>query len=76
MSYIVPLEMPKTCSECFFLSKSEYIGIGKGLYKRICCCNLAPENIQDPYRTFEWFCDNKEKWCPLIDNTHTKGEDD
>lgn len=76
MSYIVPLEMPQTCFECFLLSEPEYIGVGKGLYKRICRCKLAPENIQDPYRNVEWFCDNKEKWCPLIENTHTKGEDD
>lgn len=68
MSYIVPLEIPKTCIECFLLSEPEYISVGKGLHKRICCCKLAPENIQDPYRNAEWFCDNKEKWCPFDRN--------
>lgn len=76
MSYIIPLEMPTTCGDCFFLSKPEYIGVGSCLYKKICRCRLSPENIEDPYREVEWFLENKEKWCPLIDNTHTKREVD
>ena len=63
--YVVPEEIPECCAECPFRSQSEEIPVGRGVYKKICRCLLAPEEIEDPWRDLEWTCDHKEEWCPL-----------
>lgn len=74
MPYIVPMEMPKTCIDCPFISKAEEVsaGIG-GIYKKICRCIIAPEEIEDPYYNLHWLINNKPEWCPLKDK-EMKGE--
>lgn len=62
---IVPIEMPETCSVCPFRTTSEYIQVGDGLYKRISCCQFAPDSLEDPWRNVQWQMKNKEDWCPL-----------
>lgn len=68
---IVPMEMPATCGECPFCGDTQELAIGKGVYKKIGRCRLAPEEIEDPWRDIYWQVFNKEKWCPLeeyVDN--------
>lgn len=77
--YVVPEEIPECCAECPFRSKSEEFSVGKGVYKKICHCLLAPEENEDPWRDIEWTCHNKEKWCPLKtveEYLQSKGEKD
>lgn len=62
---IVPIEMPETCSECFFRTPTEYIHVGDGLYKKIVRCQFASDSLGDPWRDIRWQMDNKEDWCPL-----------
>lgn len=51
---IVPIEMPEACAYCRFRTTSEYIQVGDGLYKRISCCQFAPDWLEDPYRDICW----------------------
>lgn len=71
MPYIVPMEMPKTCIDCPCLSKPEEILVGDWMYKKICKCTIAPEEIEDPYYNLHWLINNKPEWCPLKE---VKGE--
>lgn len=77
---IVPIEMPEACAYCRFRTTSEYIQVGDGLYKRISCCQFAPDWLEDPYRDVRWQMENKEDWCPLepaeAEDTMTKFERD
>ena len=65
MAYLVPLDIPECCAECFFRSPYEEISVNVGIYKKISRCYLAPEEIEDPWRDIVWSCKNKERWCPL-----------
>ena len=59
---------PKTCSECPFIGKPEYIpdyDANDWLYRKIAECTLAPESIEDPWMEANWLCNNKPEWCPL-----------
>lgn len=59
---------PKTCSECPFIGKLEYIpdyDSSDWLYRKIAKCKLAPESIEDPWMEERWLCNNKPEWCPL-----------
>lgn len=77
---IVPIEMPKTCSDCPFHMPIEYFPAGDGLYKKISSCRFAPDWLEDPWRSVQWQLDNKEDWCPLenveTEDTMTKFERD
>ena len=62
---IVPMDMPNTCGECIFFGDTQELSLGKGIYKKIARCILAPENMEDPWRDIYWQIYNKEEWCPL-----------
>lgn len=65
MPYIVPMEMPKTCIGCPFLSKAEELPISDWTYEKIRGCTIAPEEIEDSYHNLRWLVNNKPEWCPL-----------
>ena len=64
---------PKTCSECPFIGKPEYVpeyvpdyDANDWLYRKIAECKLAPpELIEDPWMEMHWLCNSKPEWCPL-----------
>lgn len=64
---MVPIEMPRRCAECYFTASPEEFGVpGKpGYYEKISKCLLAPEEVEDPWRSLLWQLENKESWCPL-----------
>lgn len=62
---VVIIDMPRTCGECIFSGDSQELLLGKGLYKKIARCRIAPEEIEDPWRDVYWQIYHKEKWCPL-----------
>lgn len=65
------VEPPISCIECPFLSKPKELylplmtGQDRGLYRKVSRCTLAPETIDDPYRSLEWFIGNTEAFCPI-----------
>lgn len=67
MAYIVPFEIPSTCSECAFHSEyKDFYVSDVGMYKKISHCMFANcLEIDDPYRDIVWMIYNKEDWCPL-----------
>lgn len=71
MSVIVPIDMPGACIDCPLLSKPEEIAVGDWMYKKICRCTIAPNEIEDPYYNLHWLAYNKPEWCPLKE---VKGE--
>ena len=62
---IVPIEMPDTCSECYFRGPIEEFGVGSGFYRKISRCLLAPDSMADPYKDICWQMEHRETWCPL-----------
>lgn len=61
---------PETCSECCFLSGTDYIIDGSHypndyLYRRIAACKIAPQSVEDPWKEVNWLANNKPEWCPL-----------
>lgn len=62
---IVPIEMPETCSECYFRSSFEEFGVGSGFYRKISRCLLAPNDMEDTWRDIHWQIEHRETWCPL-----------
>lgn len=62
---VLVIDMPKTCSECYFCGDTTELPVGNGLYKKVARCFLAKNNIEDPWRNVWWQLDNKEVWCPL-----------
>ena len=62
---IALLDMPSTCTECFFNGASQYFHTDNNLYKKVGRCLIAPDDIEDPWRDVHWQLDNKEEWCPL-----------
>lgn len=61
----IDIEKPITCCECAFLSKSEELYVGDGLYQKIAFCSLRPDEEGDYCRELRWFTQNIEKWCPI-----------
>lgn len=63
---LIDMEMPKSCSECPFVRRPELVSAKeRGLYEYISCCNKAPDEIDDPWRSIIWQSKNRETWCPL-----------
>lgn len=62
---IVPIEMPDSCSECYFRSKAEELIVDCGSYRKISRCLLAPNDMEDPWRDIHWQIEHRESWCPL-----------
>lgn len=71
MPCIVPMDMPETCIDCPMLQKAEDEPLGKGMYKKISKCPIAPKEVEDPYHDLYWLVNNKPEWCPLKE---VKGE--
>lgn len=62
---ILVLDMPETCSECYFCSKPTEFYVSGGLYTKISRCRLAPDTVEDPWRDIPWQIEHKETWCPF-----------
>ena len=62
---IVPIEMPDSCSECYFRGPLEELGVGSGFYRKISRCLLAPDTMEDPWKDIHWQIEHREPWCPL-----------
>ena len=62
---ILVLDIPDCCAECYFRSELEEFIMGKGFYKKISRCRLAPETVEDPWRDITWQMEHKESWCPF-----------
>lgn len=70
MPYIVPLDIPKNCLECPFLSKPDYIPDTpnkRGTYVKVCKCTIAPAEIEESYTyaNVTILSRTKFKYCPL-----------
>lgn len=61
------IDAPATCSECWFRSEPELMGIpsSPGLYRYISRCSRSPIEIEDPWRDISWQLEHKEEWCPI-----------
>ena len=63
---IVIIDTPRSCIECYFISKLAEVPVGDGLYRKIAKCEFANlKEIYNPWRDAKWFVNNKETWCPL-----------
>ena len=62
---ILVIDMPDTCSDCYFCSNPTTVSVGNGLFKKISKCVLAKDDIEDPWRNIYWQMEHKEDWCPL-----------
>lgn len=61
------MDMPECCAACPFKEPYTTVQVPgmRGYYRLISKCCMAPESIEDPYRTSDWMLDHRENWCPL-----------
>lgn len=63
------MKKPCSCIGCPFLSKGVELYVkkedGMSLYTKSRRCNLAPEDVEDPWKSEDWFVDNIEPYCPI-----------